>query len=245
MTVQKIIEVCKSIIDENRYSRHPFVAKLRENPPTRKALRAWAIQKYHQVYLQNQIFSAIHSKTSHEEVRQFMMEQLIAEETPINCGSDTHYNLMRRFAEACGATAADFDNSAASKEVRTYVNELLSTCHNEHFALGLLAIYAIEHQSGESVAKLLEWLRDTHAFSEEELEWFTVHSEAEDEHADKGLTFILKYADSVDDFDARATKIVTEICEAWLTLHDHYLTLIDGHKAEEERGSAGLSVAVG
>jgi pyrroloquinoline-quinone synthase len=230
MTVQKIIEVCQSIIHEKRYAKHPFVTKLRENPTSKKALKAWAVQKYHQVYLQNQIFSAIHCQTSHEEVRQFMMEQLIAEETPINCGSDTHYNLMRRFAEACGAEAADFEESAVSKQVKNYVNELVSICRCEHFTLGLLAIYAIEHQSGESVGKLLNWLRDTHDFSEEELEWFTVHSEAEDEHADKGLMFILKYADSVPDFKTQALNIVTNICDAWLVLHDYYLSLLDTHK---------------
>jgi pyrroloquinoline-quinone synthase len=233
MTTQKIIEVCQSIIDEKRYAKHPFVTELRENAIAKKSLRAWAVQKYHQVYLQNQIFSAIHSQTSHEEVRQFMMEQLIAEETPINCGSDTHYNLMRRFAEACGAEAEDFAASAASKQVTDYVNELVSICRCQHFTLGLLAIYAIEHQSGESVGKLLNWLRDTHDFSEAELEWFTVHSEAEDEHADKGLMFILKYADSVPDFKILALKIVNDICDEWLVLHDYYLSLLDSYEDKQ------------
>ncbi|MBD2342706.1 thiaminase II/PqqC family protein [Anabaena subtropica] len=230
MTIEQTIKACQAIIAEKSYSRHPFVANLKKNALNKNALKNWAIQKYYQVYLQNQIFSAIHAQTSHEEVRQFMMEQLIAEETNINCGSDTHYNLMRRFAEACGATEADFNLELASEPVKNYADKLVSICRTEHFTLGLLAIYAIENQSGESVAKLLEWLRDTEEFTEEELEWFAVHSEAEDEHASKGLTFIFKYGNSVKNFDSRGLKIVNDICDTWLALHDYYFSLVSDNQ---------------
>src|SRR5262249_21656085 len=192
----------------------------------RQGLRAWAEQKYHQVYLQNPIFGTLHGKTQLEDVRQWMVQQLVAEETPLTCGSDSHYNLMRRFAEACGAVAASFQPEAAHPQVRAYVDVLLSTMRDESFVLGLLAIYAIEAQSGESVGTFLRWLRQHYHFTEAELEWFEVHAMDDDDHASTGLQLVLKYAHLVGGFAEAAPRVVERICDAWLVLHDHYRDLL-------------------
>jgi pyrroloquinoline-quinone synthase len=219
------IRTCQDLIRHKRNARHPFFQDLSRPLPTPQ-LRAWAEQKYHQVYLQNPIFGTLHGKTQFEDVRAWMVEQLIAEETALTCGSDSHYNLMRRFAEACGAPAASFAPEAAHPEVRAYVDRLLSTMRDESFVLGLLAIYAIEAQSGESVGKLLGWLRQHYRFAERELEWFAVHAADDDDHASTGLGLVLKYAHLVDDFPVAAPRVVGAICDAWLTLHDHYRRLV-------------------
>jgi pyrroloquinoline-quinone synthase len=219
------IRMCQSLIRQKRNSLHPFFGDLSRPLPTSQ-LRAWAEQKYHQVYLQNPIFGTLHGKTQYEDVRAWMVEQLVAEETGLACGSDSHYNLMRRFAEACGAATASFAPEAAHPAVLAYVDSLLSTMRNESFVLGLLAIYAIEAQSGESVSKLLSWLRQNYRFTDHELEWFTVHAADDDDHASKGLALVLKYAHLVDDFATSAPRVVGAICDAWLTLHDHYRRLV-------------------
>jgi pyrroloquinoline-quinone synthase len=225
MAVDETIRHCQQLIGDRRNARHPFFTEL-ARPLPRRSLRAWAEQKYHQVYLQNPIFGVLHGKTQFEDVRRWMVEQLIAEETPLACGSDSHYNLMRRFAEACGAPAASFVPEAAHPQVRAYVDVLLSTMRHESFVLGLLAIYAIEAQSGESVGKFLAWLRKNHEFTDGELEWFTVHAADDDDHASTGLNLILKYAHLVDDFPVAAPRVVGRVCDAWLALHDHYRHLL-------------------
>ena len=225
MGAHETITQCRQLIQDKRNARHPFFTDL-ARPLPMPSLRAWAEQKYHQVYLQNPIFGTIHGKTQFEDVRQWMVEQLIAEETPLSCGSDSHYNLMRRFAEACGAPAASFAPEAVHPQVRGYVDVLLSTMREESFVLGLLAIYSIEAQSGESVGKLLGWLRKNYQFTERELEWFAVHSSDDDDHAATGLGLVQKYAHLVDDFPAAAPRVVARICDAWLALHDHYRRLL-------------------
>lgn len=216
---------CQQLIRDKRNARHPFFAE-RSGPLPLAGLRAWAIQKYHQVYLQNPIFGVLHGKTQFENVRQWMVEQLIAEETALTCGSASHYNLMRRFAEACGAPPDSFAPGAAHPEVTAYVNRLLTTMRDESFVLGLLAIYSIEAQSGESVGALLRWLRHNYQFTEAELEWFAVHASDDDDHAEAGLDLVLEYAHLVDDFPVAAPRVVGTICDAWLTLHDHYRRLL-------------------
>ena len=240
MNIQATLKECETLVNEKRYSRHPFITGLRTNPPSMQSLCAWAIQKYHQVYQQNRIFSAIHTQSPHEDVRQFMMEQLIAEETEISCGTDSHYNLMRRFAEACGAHVDCFRADKISPQVSQYTNRLVSICQEQHFTIGMLTIYAIESQSSESVANFLNWLREVYSFSDDHLEWFTVHSEEDDEHADKGLELVIKYADSVPNFEKIAPKCVSDICDSWLALHDYYLSLLQGKDAMLSKTKAGV-----
>lgn len=226
MALEAVLSRCTAIIEAKKYSRHRFVMDLGNDTPVKERLGLWAVQKYHQVYRQNLIFSVIHSKTQFEDVRQFMVEQLVAEETAINCGTDSHYNLMRRFALACGVSAEGFEESSASNEVVEYVNTLLAIVRREHFVVALLAIFAIESQSGESVGRMLSTLRSRYDFTEAQLEWFAVHSDADDDHADEGVHLVRKYAHLCPDYAQRAPEVVAEICDAWLLLHDAYAKLL-------------------
>jgi pyrroloquinoline-quinone synthase len=224
--VEQVIAACQAIVERRRYIRHPFVTELDRLQPDRLALGRWAGQKYHQVFLQNSIFSAIHSNAAeYEDVRQYAMDQLIAEETGIASGSAPHYVLMRHFGHACGLPESAFLPDAAASEVREYVGTLRSLC-GRHFVLGLLTVFSIESQSGESVAKVREWLRANHDFDEEDLEWFTVHAEEEDDHAATGLALVRRHGHECPDLTTAGPECVEEITQAWLKLQDYYLSLL-------------------
>jgi pyrroloquinoline-quinone synthase len=239
-SIDDTLAQCDAIIRERRSARHPFVATLREQRPDRQALGRWAAQKCQQVFLQNTIFSGIHAKAMlHEDVRQAMMDQLVAEETAITSGSAPHYVLMRRFALACGVPPAQLELEACSADVFEFVDTVRSFCCSDHFVLGMLAVYAIESQSGEGVQRFLDWLREEHTFTEHELEWFVVHAEAEDEHAAAGLVLIKKYAHLVPSFAERAKDTVETMCAAWQTLHDVYYRLLTGTDVVVDRAKAG------
>lgn len=225
MDTEKTIESCQELIQARRSTRHPFITGLRRPLPLANLSR-WAAQKYHQVFLQNAVFSNVHARSPFADVRQWMLEQLIAEETSLSSGSDSHYNLMRRFAEACGAPAALFSPAAASAQVRAYVDVLLSVTRDEHFVVGLLGIYSIESQAGESAGRMLAWLRQHERFSEHEMEWFLVHAGDEDDHAERGLRLVRQYAHLVEGFDRAGPAAVRRICDAWLELHDFYHRLL-------------------
>lgn len=220
--VDDVVAACNEIVRTRKYSLHPFVSQLAELRPDKPALGRWALQKYHQVRLQNAIFSIIHAKTALRDVRHFMIEQLVAEETGFTCGSDTHYNLMGRFAIACGVAPDALTDSVPAGPVETYVDTLLDIMREEHFTVGLLAIYAIESQSSESVGKLMSTLKRLYDFSAADLEWFAVHADEDDDHADEGLRLVKRYAALSDDFAERAVHSVSRICDEWLKLHDFY-----------------------
>ena len=121
MDIQPVIAHCNDIISRKRYSRHPFVVDFERNRPDKEMLGRWALQKYHQTYSQNRIFSTLHAKTDFGDMRHFMMEQLIAEETSLTSGGDSHYNLIRRLAEACGVPGDRFAEHTMAPDRKSVV----------------------------------------------------------------------------------------------------------------------------
>jgi pyrroloquinoline-quinone synthase len=55
------LAACRVITERHRASSHPFVSTLAHARPDRARLGVWATEKYHQVFLQNVMFSAIHA----------------------------------------------------------------------------------------------------------------------------------------------------------------------------------------
>ncbi|MBN7770133.1 iron-containing redox enzyme family protein [Marinobacter daepoensis] len=226
-----IIDQLDHIIQENKYSKHPFVADVVRGKADKDGLRAWAIQKYFQVYYQVQGFSAIHSSCEKEDVRQFMAEQIEEEETGGHEATDSHYNLMKRFAKALGAQDSDFEVAEVGEAVKSHFSRLMSICKEEHFVYGLLAFYVFESQTSESAMKMFSGFKQHLGMSDEDLEWFTVHGEADIEHSKMHRDFLFKYCKDVPGFEQRAIELVEEGCANWNSLQDFYYSLIDREHA--------------
>jgi pyrroloquinoline-quinone synthase len=215
-------------IHENRYSKHVFIQKLVDGVFSQEGLKNWAIQKYHQTYMQNCMFSAIHSSAiEYEDIRRFAMMQLIAEETKIADGSDSHYNLMKRFVIALGATEKEIKNTTVGKPVLNYINYIIPLCRNLHPVYGMLAVFAIESQSSESVKKMYIRLKNQFNFDDHILEWFVVHhSQVEDTHASGARKLILKHAPNLKDFFEQSKTVVQDTIRIWKDLQDYYASLM-------------------
>jgi pyrroloquinoline-quinone synthase len=224
MTVPETLDRLDAIIDESAYVKHSFVSSLVSGEISREKLRAWAIQKFHQTYQQNRGFSAVHANSPYEDVRQYEMGQLIAEETGLADGTDSHYNLMRRFAMALGADD-DLDGVGPSREVEDFVDYLVDVCKSRHFVYGLLAFYINERQTPAAVERMRTYLLSDMGLSESDVEWFTVHGDVDGEHAARARRLIEKYAGEVPDFDSEAEKVVRNGCDQWLRLQDHYYSI--------------------
>jgi pyrroloquinoline-quinone synthase len=220
-----------AIIQANKYSKGSFVTEVVSGNVTREGLKRWAIQKYFQTYEQNRAFSAIHSNAPYEDVRQYEMDQLIAEETGIKDGSDTHYNLMKRFAIAMGATEEEIAATPVGGPVQEFLDYLIGLCKREHFLYGILAIYVNESQTSESAIKLHAAIQEKFGLSDHDLEWFLVHSEADVEHSDVARELIRKYAAEAPDFATKSLQIVKNGTKMWTKLHNYYYDVLVGETA--------------
>jgi pyrroloquinoline-quinone synthase len=237
------LEHIDNYVFEHRHSKHSFVKSVISGRSTREVLRVWAIQKYHQVYDQNRVFSAIHSNCHYEDVRQFMLDQLLAEETNLQAGSASHYDLMKRFAFAMGATTQEIQASKPADAVKRFVNFLMAMGRRPSFLDGMLPVYINETQAIESAGKLYTYLREEYSLSDSDLEWFLVHSEVDKEHTQRARELMLKYAMQDRDFERRAKHIAKRACIEWLLLHEYYDSLltpkVQKHRLEHLDGSYG------
>ncbi len=228
-------------IQEHRYSRHSFVKYVLSGNATKEGLKHWAIQKYHQTYEQNRLFSALHSNAAEESIRQLLMEQLIAEETGLISGSDSHYNLMKRFALAMGATAEGILRTPIAPPVQRYLDYMFTICRTQHPVFGMLAIYVIESQTSESASLLAQSLKEQFNLTDDDLSWFIIHGHDDNEHSDSAREMILKYGSQIPDFEGQGLQIVKRGCREWLNLQNFYYSLIAGAENLEESAMAEIN----
>lgn len=223
------VEQCLHRFDEEiqrrKYTRHSWTKFVLGGNATRRGLKNWAIQKYHQTYLQIPMFSLLHARTDSRDVRLFMVDQLIDEETNLRAGSDAHYELMRRFAVKMGATPSEVDAVPPGEPVKAYVEELMDFCGTEHPVVAMAAMYAGERQAAEVAGLVLKQLRSQFSdLSDQDLEWFIVHS-GDDEHADGERDIIERLGEEVEDLEEGGLRIIDRFMTRWSKLQDYYYSI--------------------
>jgi pyrroloquinoline-quinone synthase len=211
-------------IERRKYRHHSWTKLVLDGKATTEGLRRWAIQKYHQTFLQIPIFSIVHSRTDNPEIRHFMVDQLIDEESKLRSGGDTHYELMRRFALVMGATEQEVASTPAAAPVVHYVEEAKDICRTEHPVTALVAMYAGERQTAEVADLVLKQLRRQFGLSDHDLEWFIVHA-GDDDHADAERALIERLGADVEDLQARGLRVIDRFMTQWSKLQDYYLEL--------------------
>lgn len=214
-------------IDENRYARHSFVKTLEAGDYGETGLRDWAVQKYFQTREQNCVYAAVHvTARSYRDIRAYEVDQLIDEETSSGEGSEPHYELIKRLADALGADAKHYDDANIGYGVTRFVDYLISLARNEHPVIGMMCTYINENQTPESARRMYQALRTNHLFDDHVLEWFTVHAEADVEHSSRARDLIIRHAEDVPGFAARARWTVERGITEWRALQDYYYGLL-------------------
>jgi pyrroloquinoline-quinone synthase len=214
-------------IEENRYSKHSFVQVLTAGEYTEAGLRDWAVQKYFQTREQNTVYSAVHyNARPYRDIRSYEVEQLVDEETDDGEGSEPHYALIKRLADALGATPDDYRDENIGYGVTRFVDYLLTLARNEHPVIGMLGSYINENQTPRAARMMYEALKKNHGFDDRSLEWFTVHADADVEHADRARNLIIKYADDVPGFPTRARWTVERGITEWRALQNYYFDVV-------------------
>lgn len=222
---EDINAILKSFDDEiarRKYTNHSWTKLVLSDEVSREGLKNWAIQKYHQTFLQIPIFSILHYRAwDSEPIRLFMVEQLIDEESDLQSGGDSHYGLMRRFALAMGATDAEIEASTPAPAVKRYVDSIIKICHTEHPVAVLTAMYAGESQTSEVITMVLEKLKGEFGLTDHDLEWFTVHA-GDDVHADAERELMASEGAKVPNLKEAGLRVIDTFMTEWGLLQDYY-----------------------
>src|SRR5215510_5846042 len=195
-----------------RHSRlNPFTEKWVKGELTRAQLGAWAAQHYQYVSQFPRWCATVYGTCPYSDVRDFLLENIIEEES-----GTKHVSLLIRFAEACGVSRPDVETARQLPTTRALTAWCFEMAHRPFYegAAGLLV--GLESQVPGIYKRNLPPLTSRYGFREHEVEFFSIHIEADEVHGDRGYEIVEQYADT-DEKRAVVVEAVRQATEMrWL-----------------------------
>lgn len=176
---------------------HPFSVAWANGELGRKQLGRWAIQHFYYIDAVPQQFGHLFCRYPDLDARQHLLENLLGEENP-ETPDDRHPELLVQFAIACGIAREDVVEAderglilPSTRAMRAWLWELTNVRHLAEASAGIMV--ALEGQLPTLYPKYVAAM-DKMGFTREQLEFFWVHIEGDEEHADIGLQLTARYA---------------------------------------------------
>ena len=175
-----IIQEIDARVAAQHLLQHPFYQAWSRGELSLDALRDYAAQYYHHVAAFPTYLSAVHAQTDDAEVRRQILTNLMDEEA----GNPNHPELWLRFAESLGLNRSDVRQSGQWPATKSLIKDFRACCGNRGTGVGLAALYAYESQIPAVSETKIEGLKAHYGFNDPAgYDYFTVHVEADREHA--------------------------------------------------------------
>jgi len=194
---------------------HPFSRAWANGELSREQLGAWATQHFYYIDAVPQPFGHLFCRYPDLDARRHLLENLLGEENP-DTPEKRHPDLLLKFAEACGRPRAQLLTAEERGEIlpstramRAWIWELTGFRHLAEASAGIMV--ALEGQLPTLYPKYVEAMHRM-GFNDDELEFFHVHIEGDEEHADIGLQLTARYA-TTPELQARAIAAVRASAE--------------------------------
>lgn len=159
---------------------HPFYRAWTRGELSRETLADYAVQYYQHVAAFPTYLSALHARCEDQPTRRHLLQNLIDEEA----GEPNHPQLWRNFAASLGVTSLELDRAETWPETAQLIARFRQICSEGELSEGLAALYAYESQiPAVSESKIDGLVRHYHFTDPETYRYFTVHIEADKEHA--------------------------------------------------------------
>jgi len=159
---------------------HPFYLAWTRGELRKETLADYAGQYYQHVAAFPTYLSALHSRCSDQPTRRHILQNLIDEEA----GEPNHPQLWKNFSQALGLSPDDLPTIETRPETAQLISTFRDICGRGDLAEGLAALYAYESQiPAVSESKIEGLIRHYHFNDSESYRYFTVHIEADREHA--------------------------------------------------------------
>jgi pyrroloquinoline-quinone synthase len=162
----------------------------------RKQMGYWAMQHWYYIDRVAQNFGEMYVRCPDTDTRLYVLENLIGEEAV----SGRHPDLLLDFAVACGYSKEEVEHAdregrvlPSTRAMRAWTVELVETRHIAEQAAGIMV--ALEGQLPTMYTRYVEVCKEM-GFSDEDLQFFIVHIEGDEEHAEVGYQLAERYADT-------------------------------------------------
>ena len=202
-------------------NKSPFSIAWAAGKLTRDHLARWAENHFHYVGPFADYLAYVYARLPEQytEAKDFMLANMYEEEI----GGDRHTDLLIRFAEACGTTAArvkDPDNM--SPTTRGLQSWCYAVAMREDPIVAVAAlVVGLESQVPSIYRRQTPTLRDKYGFSDEEVEFFDLHIVSDEIHGERGYQIVLEHANTVE-LQQRCLKI----CEIGAQMRLLYTTAL-------------------
>lgn len=207
-----VVKELEEVMNEQWFEDRPFIREFAEGRVPKERLARFAESYCFQVDNFKRCVAAVYANAEPRDVRELMLENLEEEHGEGDPTRD-HTKLVARFGRALGADLPDPFNVEPIPESRTWVESILNICLTEHFVVGLAALsYGIEART-RTMSFLGEVYRDRYGISEEDLEFFFMHVEADEAHAGRAIELIRKYC-TTEELLERSKWAVREVLDA-------------------------------
>ena len=172
-----------------RHSRlNPFTEKWVNGGLTRAQLGACAAQHYQYVSQFPRWCAAVYAECPDPDARDFLLENIVEEES-----GTKHVELLIRFAEACGATRADVENTRQLPTTRALTAWCYEVSRKPFHVAAAGLLVGLESQVPGIYRRNLPPLRTQYGFTDHEVAFFTVHIEADEVHGERGYQIVERH----------------------------------------------------
>jgi pyrroloquinoline-quinone synthase len=215
MGVNRIIAELDSMVSARHLLQHPFYREWTAGTLSRAALRDYAAQYYRHVAAFPRYLSAIHARCDDLPTRQALLENLIEEER----GDRNHPELWMRFAEGVGVAREEVWDAIPHPATRELVATFAGLSQSGTLAAGLAALYVYESQMPAVAEAKIDGLKRFYGITDENaLAFFSVHREADVEHARTGAALIEQRATTAPEQAAVAAAAEQALGALWAML---------------------------
>jgi pyrroloquinoline-quinone synthase len=212
MDPERVVKELEAVMNEQWFEDRPFIREFAEGRVPKEKLARFAESYCFQVDNFKRCVAAVYANAEPRDVRELMLENL-EEEHGEGIPARDHTQLVARFGRALGADIPDPFNVEPIPESRAWVERILKVCLEEHFVVGLAALsYGIEART-RTMSFLGEIYRDKYGIPEEDLEFFFMHVEADEEHAGRAIELIRRYC-TTEELLERSKWAVREVLDA-------------------------------
>ncbi|HEX4667726.1 MAG TPA: CADD family putative folate metabolism protein [Chthoniobacterales bacterium] len=188
---------------------HPFYLAWTRGELRKETLADYAGQYYQHVAAFPTYLSALHARCDDQPTRRQILANLIDEEA----GEPNHPQLWKNFAAALGVSPNELEKTEAWPETAELIETFRSVCREGDVAEGLAALYAYESQiPAVSESKIDGLVKYYQLEDPESYRYFTVHIEADREHAAAERALLAQHIDTNN--SAAVTKAADRILNA-------------------------------
>lgn len=221
MDTTTFLNALEQQIQNKHLLTHDFYLAWTRGELSIECLREYAMQYYHHVKAFPRYLSAVHSHTDNPLTRKHLLQNLVDEEA----GNPNHPEMWRSFALSLGATEEEIDAHTAGKEITALIDTFEEICRNGSTAEGIAALYAYESQIPAVSESKIDGLK-THYNMKSPKDWvyFTVHIEADKEHAAVERQLLSEHVNATNAKDAltAAQRILDRLWDFLTSLAERY-----------------------